>query len=153
MTELLLTQQLESPSGTGRVDPEVTSDSQAPHQTNGMPTSQPPHSHWQIWRPKPGTSDALGRKQPREDGARVSGDTFLSQGHVVSMSLRAAAVNASRPGGRRRRLDQTTAVSTGARSVTEMKARPAPVTVGTIEPGTKQAAAPVATVSKVSSGP
>ena len=49
MTELLLTQQLESPSGTGRVDPEGISDSQAPNQTNGMPTSQPPHSHWQIW--------------------------------------------------------------------------------------------------------
>ena len=48
MTELLLTQQLESPSGTGRVDPEVTSGSQAPNQTNGMPTSQPPHSHWQL---------------------------------------------------------------------------------------------------------
>jgi hypothetical protein len=51
VTELLLTQQLESPSGTGRVDPEVTSGSQAPNQTNGMPTSQPPHSHWQIWAP------------------------------------------------------------------------------------------------------
>ena len=60
MTELLLTQQLESPSGTGRVDPEVTSDSQAPHQTNGMPTSQPPHSHWQFWTARhPGLLPAL----------------------------------------------------------------------------------------------
>lgn len=48
MTEPLLSQQLESPSGTGRVDPEVRSDSQAPHSTNGIPTSQPPHSHWQF---------------------------------------------------------------------------------------------------------
>ena len=50
MTEPLLSQQLESPSGTGRVDPEVRPDSQAPHSTNGIPTSQPPHSHWQFWR-------------------------------------------------------------------------------------------------------
>ena len=48
MTEPLLTQQLESPSGTGRVAPEATSDSQAPNQTNGMPTSKPPQSHWQL---------------------------------------------------------------------------------------------------------
>ena len=48
MTEPLLTQQLESPSGTGRVDPEVRSDSQAPPTTKGLQTSQPPHSHWQF---------------------------------------------------------------------------------------------------------
>ena len=61
MTELLLTQQLESPSGTGRVDPEVRSDSQAPHQTNGIPTSQPPHSHWQFCTDRRGASTGAGR--------------------------------------------------------------------------------------------
>ena len=42
MTEQLLAQQLESPSGTGRVDPEVKSDSQAPQPTSGIPPSRHP---------------------------------------------------------------------------------------------------------------
>ena len=47
MTEPLFAQQLESPSATGRVDPEVNPASSAPPTTNGIPTSHT-HSHWQI---------------------------------------------------------------------------------------------------------
>lgn len=38
MTEQLLSQQLESPSGTGRVEPRVRSAWQPPPSTNGIPT-------------------------------------------------------------------------------------------------------------------
>ncbi len=54
MTEQLLAQQLESPSGTGRVDPEVKSDSQAPQPTSGIPPSRHPILT--------GSSGALGRE-------------------------------------------------------------------------------------------
>ena len=41
MTEQLLAQQLESPSGTGRVEPEVKPACQLPTPTNRMPTGTP----------------------------------------------------------------------------------------------------------------
>ena len=59
MTEKLLQQQLESPSGTGRVEPEVRSDWQNPQQQTGR-FSQHRQSHWQIW-----TDSAVYARQSR----------------------------------------------------------------------------------------
>ena len=50
MTEQLLVQQLESPSGTGRDEPRSKRqpDSPRPQRTGYQPAIT--HSHWQIWR-------------------------------------------------------------------------------------------------------
>ncbi len=49
MTEQLLEQQLESPSGTGRVEPRSQIRLSGPA-TNERDTTKPtPHSHWQLW--------------------------------------------------------------------------------------------------------
>ena len=49
MTEQLLTQQLESPSGTGRVEPRSETSLTATD-TNERDANRQTHSHWQIWR-------------------------------------------------------------------------------------------------------
>ncbi len=85
MTEPLLSQQLESPSGTGRVDPEVRSDSQAPHSTNGIPTSQPPHSHWQLCM--------RARDPPRDMALSASGAGTYAHHDCQSSAVRNAARN------------------------------------------------------------
>jgi hypothetical protein len=49
VTESLLSQQLESPSGTGRVEPRCEISLSATD-TNQRDANPPTHSHWQIWR-------------------------------------------------------------------------------------------------------
>ena len=49
MTEKLLTQQLESPSGTGRVEPRSETSLSATD-TNKRDANRHTHSHWQLWR-------------------------------------------------------------------------------------------------------
>jgi hypothetical protein len=49
VTEQLLPQQLESPSGTGRVEPRSQISLTSPA-ANQRDANRPTHSHWQIWR-------------------------------------------------------------------------------------------------------
>ena len=49
MTEQLFVQQLESPSGTGRVEPRSASSLSATD-TNKRDANRQTHSHWQVWR-------------------------------------------------------------------------------------------------------
>ncbi len=72
---------------------------------------------------------------------------------VAARSWFAAAAKAAVPTGRGRRDDQTSVVCTGGRSVTGRKVSWSLCTVAIMDCGTKQMPAPVATVSKVSSGP
>jgi hypothetical protein len=55
VTEKLLSQQLESPSGTGRVEPR-SEISLSATDTNQRDANRPTHSHWQIWRGVPSRS-------------------------------------------------------------------------------------------------
>jgi len=64
VTEPLLSQQLESPSGTGRVEPRSHISLTGPATNQRDAYNQLPHSHWQIWRyaqNSSGSVSAIGR--------------------------------------------------------------------------------------------
>ena len=80
MTEQLFSQQLESPSGTGRVaTPKVKPACQLPPPTNGMPTGQP------ILTGRSGASAARELETALVTGS-LGGLPYLNPGRVEAMS-------------------------------------------------------------------
>jgi hypothetical protein len=82
VTEQLLEQQLESPSGTGRVEPRSQIRLSGPAPNERDTTKPTPHSHWQIWRDK--VSGGEQQSLPMADS------TVIGPGGVILSAMTAA---------------------------------------------------------------
>ena len=74
MTEQLFAQQLESPSGTGRVEPRSASSLSATD-TNKRDANRQTHSHWQIWRAEGNFLTAVPLSRPATERCPIRYDT------------------------------------------------------------------------------